>query len=367
MAAQITFAPATRKRTHARIALAGPSGSGKTLTSLMIAATFGGRVAVVDTEHGSASLYADEYTFDHVEPPSYSPNWLINALAAAGQAGYDTVIVDSLSHFWMGTDGMLEQVDRAAKRTGGGNSFAGWKEMRPVERNMVEAMLSYPGHVIVTMRTKTEYVVEQNEKGKTVPRKVGLKPEQRDGIEYEFDLVADMDLENELMVTKTRCRALAGAIIKKPDAKFARTILDWLEAGTGAAATATDYRDRAIAASATIADIRALWKEVHERRLLGVAVVDNHGDTVTLEQLLKARGEELQAHESANLPMSDRTRNRLFALFTDHGLAGDEFQQARRDYAAEVIGETVASMKALTEGQARKVVEALEATKTSAS
>jgi DNA polymerase III delta prime subunit len=366
MPAAITFAPATRKRARARIALAGPSGSGKTYTALMLATAFGGRIAVVDTEHGSASLYADEYSFDHVEPPSYSPSWLIGALAAAGQAGYATVVVDSLSHFWMGTDGMLEQVDRAGKRSGGGNSFAGWKEMRPLERNMVEAMLSYPGHVVVTMRTKTEWVTEVNDKGKTVPRKIGLRPEQREGIEYEFDLVADMDLENELIVTKSRCRVLAGAVVKRPDAKFAQVLVEWLDAGAGAMPTSLDYRDRAIRIGATFDELRALYGEVAQRRLLGVEVIDDTGDAVSLERLIKTRGDEAQAREVAALPMSKRAQGRLFALFSEHGLGGDEHRQTRRDYAAQVLDEPVEHVQQLTEGKARKVIAELEASKPAA-
>src|SRR5688572_10982122 len=119
--AQITFTKATKKQAKARIALEGPSGSGKTYTSLLTAKVLGDRIAVIDTEHGSASKYADEFEFDTLAMDRYDPNVLIQALAAAAAAGYDVVVVDSLSHFWMGADGMLEQVDRAAKRSAGGN------------------------------------------------------------------------------------------------------------------------------------------------------------------------------------------------------------------------------------------------------
>ncbi|HZE34069.1 MAG TPA: ATP-binding protein, partial [Actinoallomurus sp.] len=183
-----TFAPATKEAAKARIALAGPSGSGKTYTALVTARALaaGGKVAVIDTERESASLYADEFTFDTLNMHAYDPRDLVKALGAAGAAGYAVVIVDSLSHFWMGSGGMLEQVDHAAKRSYGGNSFGGWKEARPMERQMIDALLGYPGHVIVTMRTKTEWVVQENERGRKEPKKIGTKPEQRDGIEYEF-------------------------------------------------------------------------------------------------------------------------------------------------------------------------------------
>jgi hypothetical protein len=219
---------------------------------------------------------------------------LIAALEAAKQGGFEVVIIDSLSHFWMGTGGMLEQVDHAARRTGGGNSFAGWKEARPMERAMIDAMLAYPGHVIVTMRTKTEYVVEENERGKKIPRKIGTKPEQRDGIEYEFDVVGDLDLENTLVVAKTRCSALAKAVLREPDEEFGKTIAAWLDHGTDQREVITAYRDRAVAPDADVDGLRQLHGEVKQRGLLDSLTVDGHGDDTTLGDLIMRRGFELR-------------------------------------------------------------------------
>jgi hypothetical protein len=146
----------------------------------------------------------------------------------------------------MGTGGMLEQVDNSAKRSRTGNSFAGWKEMRPDERRMIKAMTSYPGHLIVTMRTKTEWVIQDNERGKKEPRRIGTKPEQREGIEYEFSVVADMDLDNVLTVTKTRVPPLKRAVVSEPGPEVAQTILDWLSDGGEAAPDVNAYRDRAV-------------------------------------------------------------------------------------------------------------------------
>ena len=181
--ATLSFSRASKEQAKARIALTGPTGSGKTYTALVVAGGLGERVALIDTERGSASKYADEFTFDTLQLTSFEPPALVDALAVAAHDGYDALVVDSFSHFWSGTGGMLEQVDHAAKRIGGANSFAGWKEARPMERAMIDALLAYPGHVIVTMRAKTEYVVDSDERGRKVPRKVGLKPDQRDGIE----------------------------------------------------------------------------------------------------------------------------------------------------------------------------------------
>jgi AAA domain len=202
------------------------------------------------------------------------------------------VVIDSLSHFWMGQEGMLEQVDNAATRKYGGNSFGGWKDARPIERAMIDAILAYPGHVIVTMRTKSEWVIQENERGKKEPKKIGTKAEQRDGIEYEFTIVGDMDLDHTLVISKSRAKPLADAVIRRPDDMFGQTILDWL--GTGKPMpSALDYRDQALDKNATFESLGELYKLVKARRLDGAAVVDDTGETVTLGALIIRRGKEL--------------------------------------------------------------------------
>lgn len=291
-----TFAPATKAARKARIALAGPSGGGKTYTALTLAAALADRVAVIDTERGSASLYSDRFAFDTLALYTYDPRDLVKALAAAGAAGYGAVIVDSLSHFWEGAGGMLEQVDNAAKRSGG-NSFAGWKDARPLERAMVDALLAYPGHVIVTMRTKTEYVVE-TVKGKQVPRKIGMKPVQRDGIEYEFDIVGDLDHDHSLTVSKTRCAELADEVIRTPDTLLGKRILAWLDDGK-ALPTVQDYLDRA-AETHTTAALRVIYDEVRARNLGGAAVLHpSTGEPATLAQVIGGYGQALEKAEHA--------------------------------------------------------------------
>lgn len=289
-----TFTPATKDEAKARVALTGPSGAGKTYTGLIIATTLGEKVAVIDTERGSASKYADEFAFNRLNLQTFEPNTLCQALAAAAHQGHDAVMIDSLSLFWSGTGGMLEQVDAAAKRSFGGNSFGGWKEARPMERQMIDALVSYPGHVIVTMRSKTDYVIEEDARGKKVPRKVGLKPEQREGIEYEFDIIGDLDHENTLIITKSRARTIANRVIAKPGRDFAEEIAAWLGSGKPSA-DAIHYRDLALTASATREDLRALYTEVRDKGLLGAAVIDEHGDATSLGELIKRRGQEVPA------------------------------------------------------------------------
>lgn len=288
------FVKASKEGLKARLALAGPAGSGKTWTGLLVATEFarrdGGRIAVIDTERRSASEYSEDFDFDTLQLTTFHPLTLVEALAASAEAGYGVVMVDSLSHFWEGEGGMLTVVDNAAKRDGGGNSFAGWKTARPMELRMLNALLAYPGHVIVCMRTKTEYVVEDNARGKKAPRKVGLKPIQRDGIEYEFQVVGDLNHDNELIISKTRVASLGGQVISKPGAEFAETILDWLGKP---APTALDIRDRAVADDATAAELRVLWEDANRRQLLGAAVTFGKA-TLTLGELLTERGKALQ-------------------------------------------------------------------------
>lgn len=294
----IKFAPATRAAVKARIALTGPSGSGKTYTSLMLACALSDRVAVIDTERGSASMYVglNGWEFDTLNPQSFSPASLIEALGVAAGAGYGCVVIDSLSHYWMGVDGMLEQVDA---RTKNNNSFgSGWKDMRPVERRMIDALVSYPGHVICTLRTKTEYVIEKDDRGKNKPVKVGLKPEQREGLEYEFSVVGDLDHSNTLTVSKTRLPMLNGAVLVKPGPELAVTIKDWLAEGESVAGP-LDYRAQALDPEATYSGMLALHATVTTAGLLNAPVTDEDDRPTTLGDLIVARGTALKNAKAA--------------------------------------------------------------------
>jgi hypothetical protein len=292
-----TFVKATKTALKARIALEGVSGGGKTYSALSIAQSLGKTIAVIDTEHMSAKLYADIFDFDWLGVDKYSPEVLIQALAAASK--HDVVIIDSLSHWWMGTDGMLEQVDRAAKRSGGGNTFAGWKEMRPHERKMFDAMLGFPGHLIATLRTKSEWVIEDNDRGKKVPRKIGLKAEQRDGLEYEFTLVGQMDHENNLIVSKSRCPVLSGAVVNKPGEEFGRTLRDWLESGEADGPSANEIRDEACDDSLTVEELKALFEKADSLGRAGAAVTTDTGDVSTLGDFIRNKAREAQARARA--------------------------------------------------------------------
>lgn len=233
---QPAFRPASKAGRKARLSIQGVSGSGKTWTGLSIAhgLSEGRKFAVIDTEKGAASLYAGHHgiQFDSCAMDRYDPRELERVLESAAQAGYPTVFIDSLSHFWKGTDGTLDQVDKASSKYGG-NKFAGWKDGTPIQNDMVAAILAYPGHIVASMRSYTEWVLEP---GKS-PRRVGTRPEQRKGIEYEFDVAVAMDLDNRLEVLKSRCPELHRKAIDRPNGArdIAAPLLAWLAASPEAA------------------------------------------------------------------------------------------------------------------------------------
>ncbi len=231
------FKKATKAQAKLRLGLIGPAGSGKTMTALRVAHGLGGRIAVIDTERGSASLYAGErgLGFDVLELETYEARNFIEAIADAEAAGYEVLIIDSLSHAWAGKGGILEFVDKAAKRSGGG-SFSGWRDATPLHNQLVDAILGAKMHIICTLRSKVEHVIEQVN-GKTQVRKVGLQPVQRDGLEYEFTVVGDVNQDHELIVTKTRAAFLKDAIVREAGEDLGKQLREWLSKETSAPGT----------------------------------------------------------------------------------------------------------------------------------
>ncbi|POB12152.1 ATP-binding protein [Sulfobacillus sp. hq2] len=249
------FRPATKQFSYLRLALIGPAGSGKTYSSLRIATALGARVAVIDSERGSASKYADEFAFDVLELETFAPHEYIEAIRAAVAGGYDVLIIDSLSHAWAGKGGVLDMHDAATAQERGGNSYTAWRTVSPEHNKLIEEILHAPVHIIATLRSKIAYVQEKDDRGKTVVRKVGMQPIQREGLDFEFDVVGDLDQTNRLVITKTRCRALAQAVIRQPGDEVARTLKAWLSDGPPAPARLTDDQ------------VKALWQAARHRGL----------------------------------------------------------------------------------------------------
>lgn len=226
------FRKATKSQARGRIAITGPAGSGKTWTALTLATAICKRVAVIDTEHGSASKYADTFSFDTLELDDFHPDSYIAAIKAAEEAGYDGLIIDSASHEWSGKGGCLELVDIAAVKDKGGNKWAAWSDVTPLHNRFIEAIHQCDMHVFTTYRSKMDYIQTQGANGKAKIERVGMAPITREGGEYEHDIVLDMDQSHNGVITKTRCAALDGEVFKKPGADLAKQILAWLTDGT---------------------------------------------------------------------------------------------------------------------------------------
>jgi len=268
------FQKAIKRKSKLRLCLASPSGGGKTLGALLVAIGLGGKIAVVDTERGSAQLYSDApelqgAEFDVLElTPPYTPERYIAAIKAAEEAGYESLILDSITHEWNGSGGVLEIVDSLARSKFKGNSYAAWNEGTPRHRAFIDAMLQSNLHIIATMRTKAAYV-EGERNGKRTIEKVGTAPEQRDGIEYEFTAVLDISLDGNIAcATKDRTRLFSAP--HKLTIDDGKRLITWLESGVEAKpqpSEAEEIQSRladhraAIEASATIEELTAAWND----------------------------------------------------------------------------------------------------------
>lgn len=220
---------AERKKAKLRLGIAAPSGAGKTYSALLMAFGIGGKIGLIDTEHGSGDLYAHlgDYDVIGIEAP-YTVAKYTQAIKAFEEAGYSTIIIDSLSHAWAGDGGLLDKQGKMADR--GTNSFAAWRTITPEHNALVDAMLQSPCHIIATMRAKQEYVLETNDKGKQQPKKVGMAPVQREGMEYEFTVMLDVDMHHIASASKDRTSLFDGRFFKISQ-ETGKELLDWLETG----------------------------------------------------------------------------------------------------------------------------------------
>lgn len=225
------FHKAERKKAKLRLALTGPSGSGKTWGALMVAKGLGGKIALADTERGSASLYSHLTAFDVAElQPPYSPEKYIETIKGAERAGYDILIIDSITPEWSGRGGCLELADQIAQSKFKGNTWSAWSVVNPRHQAFIDAIIQSPMHLIVTMRSKTETAqIEDGGRKKVV--KLGMANEQRNGIEYEFTTVLDLTHEGHYaLASKDRTGLFNGdPVILSPDT--GERLREWLESG----------------------------------------------------------------------------------------------------------------------------------------
>ena len=224
------FRKAERRKAKLRLGITGPAGSGKTYGALLVAFGLGGKIAMIDTENGSGDLYSalGDYDICSISAP-FSVQKYIEAIKTAENAGYDVIIIDSLSHAWAGEGGLLDMQGKIAD-SGRKNSFAAWREVTPYHNKLIDTMLASKCHIIATMRSKTDYVQVENERGRTEIRKVGLAPVQRDGMEYEFGVVFDLGINHVVNVSKDRTSLFDGQTFKLSE-DTGHMLKKWLDSG----------------------------------------------------------------------------------------------------------------------------------------
>lgn len=225
---------ATRQQVKLRMGLSGASGFGKTYSALLLA--YGmtndwNKIAVIDTENNSASLYSDlgDYNVLALSAP-FSPERYIEAIKTCESAGMDVIIIDSITHEWEGVGGCLQIVDSL------GGRFQDWSKVTPRHQAFINAILQSSCHIITTVRRKQDYDMTKNEKGYVQVQKVGTKEVTRDGFEYELTINFEF-LNDKHMVraSKDRTSMFSG----KPEfvitSETGRMILEWCNKGVESA------------------------------------------------------------------------------------------------------------------------------------
>ena len=265
---------ASRKQAKIKLALQGVSGSGKTMSALLLASgiTDYSKIAVIDTENHSADLYAHlgNYSVLQLSQP-FTPERYITAIKTCEDAGMEVIIVDSVSHEWEGSGGILNLHGNMA-----GNSFTNWNKITPRHNAFVQKILQSNCHIISTIRTKTDYAVGEKN-GKYVPEKLGMKGITRDGMDYEMTIVFDLDIKHLARATKDR----TGLFMDKPEEVISlnhgKKILDWCNSGFD-----ISIIKREISYAKTIDELRTILRTYPEYKQ-------------QLEPLAIARKEELSA------------------------------------------------------------------------
>ena len=223
------FKKAERKKAKLKLAITGPTGSGKTYSALRLAKGIGGKIAVIDTENGSASLYSEKFDFDVLDmKPPFTTEKYIEAINCAEKAGYETIVIDSLTHAWAGEGGLLEQKAQLDSRPNS-NHWTNWGPIDKKDLALKNAYLHSTCHIISTMRSKMEYA-QAEENGKKKIQKVGLAPIQRDGLAYEFTTVFDIAMDHQAETSKDRTGVFDGRIFKITE-ETGEEIAKWLNSG----------------------------------------------------------------------------------------------------------------------------------------
>jgi hypothetical protein len=272
-----------RKQAKIKMALQGSAGSGKTMSSLLLAKGLTNndlsKVAIIDSENGSADLYAHlgEYNVVRITPP-FTPEKYIEAIDICLDAKMEVIILDSISQVWD------ELIDFHSKLPG--NSFTNWNKVTPRQKAFINKILQADAHIIATMRTKQDYVLNQKN-GKYIPEKVGLKAVQRDGVDYEFTLVFEIDIKHFAIASKDR----TGLFNNSPDFKISeatgRLILDWCQQGLS-----IKNAKKEIAECTTVEGLRHLYQKYSAlKKELNDIILNRKQEIETVKSMVVERKE----------------------------------------------------------------------------
>lgn len=260
---------AARRKAFLKMGITAPAGGGKTLGGLLLAyglmkekypslsdSDLWAKVAIIDSENGSGELYVNsvhanvkvgEYNAITLTPP-FTADKYISAIEICEQNNIEVAIIDSTTHLWAGEGGLLEKQNTITAKSKSGNSYAAWREVTPDHNRFVEKMLQSNLHLIATMRSKMEYVQEKDDNGNSKVRKLGLKPVQREGMEYEFTVFLDIDDNHTAIASKDRTGLLDGKAFKITP-QIGKDLMEWLDSGTETAPVV-------IADGRTLADVK---------------------------------------------------------------------------------------------------------------
>ncbi|WP_320112285.1 AAA family ATPase [Draconibacterium orientale] len=250
---------AKRKNAKMKLALQGSAGSGKTYSALLLASGIAAweKVSLIDTEHGSGELYAHlgDYNVLQLDKP-FTPERYIKAIEICEDAGMDVIIIDSISHEWDGAGGILSIHSNMT----GQNSFANWNKVTPRHNAFVQKILESQCHIIGTIRTKTDYTLNERN-GKVVPEKVGLKGITRDGMDYEFTIQFEIDVNHNAVATKDRTGIFSARVEEVITAEHGKQLLQWCNEGIS-----IDEVKHQIQNAKTVEELRNILKTYPEFR-----------------------------------------------------------------------------------------------------
>lgn len=307
----IQIRKARRSATKLRLLLTSPSGGGKTYSALLLAKGLGGKAVVIDTEEGSSDLYDTLHDFDVVDlKPPFTPERYIEAIAACEEAGYEVIVIDSVTHCWSGKGGCLELVDDIAKAKFRGNTWSAFSEITPRWRAFVDAILRSSAHIICTGRSKTE-TAQVDDGGRKKVTKLGMKLEARDGLEYEFTCVLDIIHDGHYATVSKDRTGLFGGDPRPVTVETGKRLADWLAGGAPIQAqpgtrqqepaNATveahmkkppraGWRDR-VAQAVTVAELGTIGDEADAAASAGKLTEEQHKQ---LEALIAERHEQIE-------------------------------------------------------------------------